>query len=64
MDNDAGGAWTARVSTEAELQMALDEAGCRKHQLCLIEAIIHRDDCSKQLLEWGSRVGAANSRKP
>ncbi len=27
-------------------------------------AVTHRDDCSKELLEWGSRVAAANSRKP
>ena len=24
--------------------------------------VCHRDDCSKELLEWGSRVAAANSR--
>ena len=24
--------------------------------LAFIECIIHRDDCSKELLEWGSRV--------
>ena len=27
-------------------------------------ALLHRDDCSSDLLEWGSRVAAANSRKP
>ena len=33
-------------------------------RLCFIEAFVHRDDCSKELLEWGSRVAAANSRPP
>ena len=32
--------------------------------LCLIEVIIDRDDCSKELLEWGSRVSSNNGRPP
>jgi hypothetical protein len=28
------------------------------------QVIIHRDDCSRELLEWGTRVAAANSRPP
>ena len=31
-------------------------------RLCFIEAVIDRDDCSSELLEWGSRVAAANAR--
>ena len=33
-------------------------------RLCFIECFVHRDDCSKELLEWGSRVASANSRPP
>ena len=28
-------------------------------RLAFIECMIHRDDCSKELLEWGSRVQGA-----
>lgn len=33
-------------------------------RLCFIECVVHKDDCSKELLEWGSRVATANSRPP
>ena len=33
-------------------------------RLCFIECFTHRDDCSKELLEWGSRVASANGRPP
>jgi pyruvate decarboxylase len=36
----------------------------RKDCLCFIEVVAHKDDTSKELLEWGSRVSAANSRPP
>lgn len=29
-----------------------------------VQVFTHREDCSKELLEWGSRVAAANSRAP
>lgn len=38
--------------------------GAKKDCLCFIEVIVHKDDTSKELLEWGSRVSAANSRPP
>ena len=34
------------------------------YRLCFIECIVDTDDCSKELLEWGSRVAAANARPP
>ena len=54
---------------QAMLQWVLSAAGyaslsafcCR---LCFIECFVHRDDCSKELLEWGARVASANSRPP
>ena len=30
----------------------------------LVECIIDRDDCSKNLLEWGTHVAKNNSRPP
>lgn len=42
----------------------LHQALERKDALNFIECILDRDDCSKELLEWGSRVASANSRPP
>ena len=54
-----------QVGTEEELAEALAAAaGPERDSLVFIEALIHRDDCSAELLEWGSRVSAANSRPP
>jgi len=65
LDNGAGAAFTARVKTEEELVAALDQAyGEHKDKLCFLEVIVHRDDCSRELLEWGSLVSKANSRPP
>ncbi|XWS67265.1 hypothetical protein CRYUN_Cryun05aG0272600 [Craigia yunnanensis] len=41
-------------------QMATGAKDC----LCFIEVIVHKDDTSKELLKWGSRVSTANSRPP
>ena len=59
-----GDGWSVRVKTEAELLEALRTAQTpeRKDRLAFIECIIDRDDCSSELLEWGSRVAAANGR--
>lgn len=55
----------SQVRTEEELTEALEAAlGPKKDCLCFIEVIVHKDDTSKELLEWGSRVSAANSRPP
>ena len=52
-----------KVRNEGELQNAIKKS--IKHDgLSLIEVIIDRDDCSKELLEWGSKVAANNSRTP
>ncbi|URD73508.1 Pyruvate decarboxylase [Musa troglodytarum] len=53
------------VGTEEDLEEAIAKAtGEKKDCLCFIEVIVHKDDTSKELLEWGSRVSAANSRPP
>ncbi|KAK9861401.1 hypothetical protein WJX84_001430 [Apatococcus fuscideae] len=63
MSNGDGKGWATRVSTEEELIAALNTATSEKaDQLCLLECMVHKDDCSRELLEWGSRVAAANGR--
>eukprot|EP00741_Cyanophora_paradoxa_P001692 tig00000498_g1642.t1 len=57
-----GKAWSARVSSEQELVEALKRAEGEPEALAFIEVSLHPDDCSKELLEWGSRVAAANGR--
>lgn len=53
------------MGTEQELAGALATAyGEARDRLCFIECIIDKDDCSKELLQWGARVAAANSRPP
>ncbi|KAF8012944.1 hypothetical protein BT93_I0953 [Corymbia citriodora subsp. variegata] len=63
--NGEGKCWTAKVHYEEELIEAIQTAtGPKKDCLCFIEVIVHKDDTSKELLEWGSRVSAANGRPP
>ena len=52
-----------KVDTEGELRDAIKKSV--KHKgLSLIEITIDRDDCSKELLEWGSKVAFNNAREP
>ncbi|KAL4313204.1 hypothetical protein GQ457_01G038080 [Hibiscus cannabinus] len=63
--NGEGNCWTKKVKSEEELLEAIEIAtGEKKDFLCFIEVLVHKDDTSKELLEWGSRVCAANSRPP
>ncbi|CAI9783728.1 unnamed protein product [Fraxinus pennsylvanica] len=63
--NGEGKCWTTKVKTEDELVEAIATAtGKYKDSLCFIEVFAHKDDTSKELLEWGSRVSSANSRPP
>ncbi|XP_022145722.1 pyruvate decarboxylase 1 [Momordica charantia] len=63
--NGEGKCWTTKVRCEEELVEAIETATeAKKDSLCFIEVIAHKDDTSKELLEWGSRVSAANSRPP
>lgn len=61
---DPDSLFAVRCKTERELDAALEEAKKRESALCFIEVIVDKDDCSKELLEWGSRVAAANGRAP
>jgi len=52
-----------KVDTEGELQGAIKKS--LKHKgLSFIEVSTDRDDCSKELLEWGSKVAFNNARAP
>ncbi|XP_010257091.1 PREDICTED: pyruvate decarboxylase 1-like [Nelumbo nucifera] len=63
--NGEGNCWTSKVRYEEELVEAIKTAtGDKKDCLCFIEVIVHKDDTSKELLEWGSRVASANGRHP
>ncbi|CAD5172426.1 unnamed protein product [Musa acuminata subsp. malaccensis] len=63
--NGEGKCWTTKVRHEEELKEAIETAmGSKQDCLCFIEVIVHKDDTSKELLEWGSRVCSANSRAP
>jgi pyruvate decarboxylase len=58
--------FVARVQTEGEFAAALSAALSAEHaqHLAFIEVVIDTDDVSKELLEFGARVAAANSRPP
>ena len=54
-----------QVRCKEELIEAIETAtGDKKDNLCFIEVVVHKDDTSKELLEFGSRVSAANSGPP
>ncbi|KAL3161234.1 Pyruvate decarboxylase 1 [Trebouxia sp. C0009 RCD-2024] len=63
-DNHQGNVYSAKAKTEDQLLQAIATANETTDKLCFIECFVHRDDCSKELLEWGSRVASANSRPP
>ncbi|KAL7227527.1 hypothetical protein ACSBR1_022392 [Camellia fascicularis] len=57
--------WTTKVRYAEKRIEVIDTAmGAKSDCLCFIEVIVHKDDTSKELLEWGSRVSTANSRPP
>ncbi|KAI7992249.1 Pyruvate decarboxylase 1, partial [Camellia lanceoleosa] len=52
-----------QVRYAEKLIEAIDTAmGAKSDCLCFIEVIVYKDDTSKELPEWGSRISAANSR--
>ena len=56
---------SVQVKTEEDVVEAIKTSrGPKKDSLCFIEVIVHKDDTSKELLEWGSRVSTANGRPP
>ncbi|KAI6675222.1 hypothetical protein NL676_003128 [Syzygium grande] len=60
--NGEGKCWTTKVCCKEEVAEVIETTtGPEKDCLCFIEVIVHRDDMSKELLQFGSRVAAANS---
>lgn len=58
-----GNGWSTKVNTAGELEAAIEKA--KNHDgVAFIECTLDRDDCSKELLQWGSRVATANGRPP
>jgi pyruvate decarboxylase len=51
------------AATGGELADAISKARKHKGGPVLIECQIAHDDCSPQLIEWGARVGRANTRQ-
>lgn len=51
------------MTTERELSEAIESA-LQHDGLALIEVQIDRDDCSKNLLQWGGHVAKNNGRPP
>jgi len=49
-------------NTYGELQEAVKFALENTNHLIFLECTLDRDDCSKELLEWGTRVASANGR--
>ncbi|MFZ4775580.1 MAG: thiamine pyrophosphate-binding protein [Terrimicrobiaceae bacterium] len=58
---DEGNGLGLRATTSGELSAAIAKAISHKGTV-LIECSLDRDDCSPELLQWGTRVAAANSR--
>ncbi|RXI01449.1 hypothetical protein DVH24_014798 [Malus domestica] len=53
----------AKAGQTKELIEAIEIANSdKKNWLCFIEVIVHREDCCKELLQFGSRVAAAGGR--
>lgn len=50
-----------RVTTNQQLVAALEQSASHVGVM-LIECCVDKDDCTSNLLEWGSRVASANSR--
>lgn len=51
-----------RATNGGELADAIKKARAHKEGPVMIECAIKRDDCTRELLEWGSRVAIANAR--
>lgn len=52
------------AKTGGELAESIEKAKVHKGGAVLIECQIDHEDCSRELLEWGTKVGIANHRPP
>jgi pyruvate decarboxylase len=53
-----------RATTARELREALQRASLNTEGPTLVECVVHRDDCSRELINWGHFVATANARPP
>ncbi len=53
-----------RATNGGELAEAITKAATNTKGPTLIECVIDRDDCTRELIRWGHQVAAANSRPP
>jgi indolepyruvate decarboxylase len=53
-----------RATNGKELAVAIEQALAHSAGPTLIECAIDRDDCTRELMEWGAKVAAANARPP
>jgi len=53
-----------RATNGKELAAAINEALAHSAGPTLIECAIDRDDCTRELMEWGAKVAGANARPP
>lgn len=64
LNADDGQGLGLNASTGGELEKAIEKAKDHNEGAVLIECQIEHDDCSRELLEWGTKVGIANQRPP
>jgi len=53
-----------KAGTGAELEAAIAKAKANTRGPTLIECTLDREDCTEELVRWGKKVAAANSRPP
>ncbi|KAI5348588.1 hypothetical protein L3X38_001475 [Prunus dulcis] len=62
--NGEGKCWTTKVDCEEELVEAIKTATEDKEEcLCFIEVVLHRDDTSKELIQFACRLAARSRRQ-
>ena len=64
MHNGRGRLRVAVAATPGQLRAALADAAADRESLAFVEFKLDPEDCSVELLEFGARVSAANSRPP
>ncbi len=64
LNADDGHGLGLTASTGGELAEAIEKAKAHEGGSVLIECQIAHEDCSSELLEWGTKVGLANQRPP
>ena len=66
MANNEGKLYTAKVRTENDLKSVIEDVKSERYadHLCFVEVFLDKDDCSRELLEWGNLVATNNGKPP